>query len=474
MDSTAAGLRGELEGTMPPTLSNDADDLVRDAKRLRFSERAVEEQFRAERLATGGFRLRVRAVVGIAIVAILGWIDYRAHHRASADFAMAEAWLRAAVMAPSFLLIAVAPALPGYRRWADGLNAAAIILICWASGLMFWHLGITYQRASFGGQMVGAVVPILVISVFGLPIGFRAMAAMVGLTVAGILAWCWATLGPDYVHSLNVLSSSLLLLGGAALLLGWWRDRAERTMFAQREQVRRLASEFARVNAEQTTFMGIAAHDLRAPLATVRGYAELLRKGRLPEGEPRQHALREIETQSARMLALVSDYLGAHAAAGRAEPAKLTRIDLSASARAAVGRHAPAATAKVQTLACADGPPNWAQADEARLAQVVDNFVANALKFSPRGGTVRVAVEPRGANVRLAVRDEGPGIAPEELPGLFRMFGRGSARPTGGETSHGLGLAVAKRLAESMGGAVGCESEPGRGATFWIELPTAA
>jgi len=69
------------------------------------------------------------------------------------------------------------------------------------------------------------------------------------------------------------------------------------------------------------------------------------------------------------------------------------------------------------------------------------------------------------------VLDRGPGLAPEEQAQLFRKFGRASTRPTGGESSHGLGLAVAKRLAEAMGGSVGCDSEAGSGAAFWIELP---
>jgi signal transduction histidine kinase len=99
--------------------------------------------------------------------------------------------------------------------------------------------------------------------------------------------------------------------------------------------------------------------------------------------------------------------------------------------------------------------------------------VTNALKFSPPGAPVRLEVQTAADHprARLAVVDRGPGIALDEQPNLFRKFGRASTRPTGGEASHGLGLAVAKRLAEAMGATVGCDSETGRGATFWIELP---
>jgi signal transduction histidine kinase len=453
--------------------SGAAPDLVREAQRLRFSDAALEARFRDERLATGEVRVRVMALVAVLIVAFNGWNDARALARAQPAFVAEDLQLRFLIMIPAFLAIALSPALARHRRRADWVNVGGVVIACWANALIFWRYSLVNPNAAIAGQILGSVMPILVISVFGLPIGFRGALAMIGLTAAGIVGWFAAVLAPGQSRSAVVLATTLPTVGGAAALLGWWRERGERTMFAQREQVRRLADELARVNAEQAAFMGIAAHDLRAPLATVRGYAELLHKGRLPEGEARQNALGEIEAQSARMLALVSDYLGAHAAAGRAEPAKLARVDLGATARAAVVRHQPAAAAKGQTLASVDAPARWAQADEARLAQIVDNFVVNALKFSPRGATVRVAVEARGAGLRLAVSDDGPGIAAEEQAGLFRMFGRGTAQPTGGEASHGFGLAVAKRLAHSMGGAVGCQSEVKRGATFWIELPPA-
>jgi signal transduction histidine kinase len=114
----------------------------------------------------------------------------------------------------------------------------------------------------------------------------------------------------------------------------------------------------------------------------------------------------------------------------------------------------------------------WIEADAALLAQVADNFVSNAIKFSPAGTAVRIEVQTADGHpwARLAVIDRGPGIAADEQANLFRKFGRASTRPTAGETSHGLGLAVAKRLAEAMGGSVGCESEAGAGATFWVEL----
>lgn len=253
------------------------------------------------------------------------------------------------------------------------------------------------------------------------------------------------------------------------------RDAIERRVFAQREELAALNGELARLNEEKNEFMAITAHDRRAPLATVRGLAEQLEAGRFA-GAAQGRAHGAIRDLSERMLGLVNDYLGVHAAESGTLPVRSERLDLAAAARAAGERHVAAAAAKGQRIKVGASEPVWVRADGALLAQVVDNFVGNALKFSPRGAEVRLdlARAPSGGEVRLEVSDEGPGIAAAEQAGLFRKFGRASAKPTGGETSHGLGLAVAKRLAEAMGGSVGCESPVnagGTGARFWVRLP---
>jgi signal transduction histidine kinase len=128
---------------------------------------------------------------------------------------------------------------------------------------------------------------------------------------------------------------------------------------------------------------------------------------------------------------------------------------------------------KQQRIAVTTGPAAWVQADAALLAQVTDNFLTNAVKFSAPGAAVRITIAQAadGSVARFEVTDQGPGIPTAEQAILFQKFSRASTRPTAGETSHGLGLAGAKRLAETMGGKVGCDSVPGAGATFWVELP---
>jgi signal transduction histidine kinase len=104
----------------------------------------------------------------------------------------------------------------------------------------------------------------------------------------------------------------------------------------------------------------------------------------------------------------------------------------------------------------------------------MDNLVSNAVKYSPRGKNIYARVYYADGRVRAEVKDEGPGISAEDQKRLFGKFARLSARPTAGEHSTGLGLAIVKRLVESMHGEVWCESHPGSGAAFIVELPAVA
>ncbi|MBI5772011.1 MAG: HAMP domain-containing histidine kinase [Verrucomicrobia bacterium] len=346
-------------------------------------------------------------------------------------------------------------------------------------------LGTFQITATLISSLIFAASQYLVGVAVAVPLRTRALAVALLVSLAMFPVGAMAINPPIWsrreLRNMTVQQSTVVL--GIVLVLiavTWARERLLRISFAQREQLEAANAELARMNAEKNEFMAIAAHDLRGPLAAVGGTARQLQERSDPAAAQRDAAA--IETQARRMLALVNDYLGAHAAESGALPVRRARIELAAAAREGAGRHAAAARAKGQTIAVDETPePVWVEADAALLAQVVDNFLSNALKFSPAGATVRLEVHTAGGHprARLAVVDQGPGIAAAEQARLFRKFGRGSAQPTGGEGSHGLGLAVAKRLAEAMEGAVGCESpstslragEPGAGATFWVELP---
>jgi two-component system sensor histidine kinase/response regulator len=123
---------------------------------------------------------------------------------------------------------------------------------------------------------------------------------------------------------------------------------------------------------------------------------------------------------------------------------------------------------------CRGVPTPAAQLTADALNQVLDNLVSNAVKFSPAGKKILVAVQPVAGRVECRVQDEGPGFTEQDKARMFRRYGRLSARPTGGEPSTGLGLSIVKKLVQAMGGELTFEDTPGGGATFTFGLPSAA
>jgi signal transduction histidine kinase len=271
-----------------------------------------------------------------------------------------------------------------------------------------------------------------------------------------------------------------LLGAGLSLVLGLGTI----IYFAQRARLRaeraaHHAEERARVEAEQAArlksrLLQIAAHDLKAPLSAVS--ASALRIERCP-GETASvvELARHIRTDAAHMGGLVREFLDSAAIeAGRIQILR-TPVNLMAAARDAVDDYRPLAESKqlnIDLLPAADPDTLPAVlADASRLRQMLDNLIANALKFTPSGGNVEVGVGITGRFVYAEVRDSGPGLKPEDLSKMFQPFQPLSATPTGQEGSHGLGLFITRELVSMHDGLLEIESQPGQGATFRILLP---
>ena len=224
----------------------------------------------------------------------------------------------------------------------------------------------------------------------------------------------------------------------------------------------------------KTHLLGITAHDLRSPLTTIAGAAEMIQHE--TPGQPDLHGLTDlIRRGSGRMLALVDDLLVTAALDGGQVALNRARLDVTALAREVVLDYSQPAADKGQTLVlhpCTDTIE--ASADAERIRAVLDNLVSNAVKYTPLGGRIDVTCGTRAGTVRIAVKDSGPGLSPDDLAGLFQRFRRLSATPTGGETSTGLGLAIAHEFATLHGGGIEAESAPGEGTTFTLVLPVEA
>ncbi|MEV6316785.1 ATP-binding protein [Streptomyces sp. NPDC051776] len=225
-------------------------------------------------------------------------------------------------------------------------------------------------------------------------------------------------------------------------------------------------------------FVADASHELRTPLASIRGYAELTRRGREETGPDTRYALGRIESEAGRMTALVEDLLLlARLDAGR--PLSLAETDLSPLVVDAVSDARAAGTGHDWRLELPDEPA-LVRGDPERLHQVLVNLLANARTHTPAGTrvTARVTRAPGGgtgagaAAVRLEVADDGPGIPPALLPHVFERFARGDASRTRAAGSTGLGLAIVQAVVSAHGGHVEVASVPGR-TVFAVHLPRA-
>ena len=279
----------------------------------------------------------------------------------------------------------------------------------------------------------------------------------------------------------RVFAVAMILLLGVAVLLTArhvesGRAARERAVVNTRLGAALHAAETARSRAEEadrvkTEMLGIAAHDLRNPLSSIIGFADLIRTERESIDDARRHA-GVIIAAAERTLKLVSDLL--ESAVLDAGQIKLQRVpcDLAAVLADAIARVTSRAQSKQQQIDFRQASGAIVLADLARLDQIFDNLLSNAVKFSPPKGLIEAWIDVDGERVRVAIRDYGPGLSSEDRKHLFRRFQRLSARPTGGESSTGLGLAIVKDLVELHGGSVRAESEGvGRGATFFVDLP---
>ncbi len=230
-----------------------------------------------------------------------------------------------------------------------------------------------------------------------------------------------------------------------------WRDITER------RAVERLQQEF----------IVMVTHDLKTPLTSIKGLAQLM----LRRQEYSQPSLETIVSQSNHLVRLINDLLDvARLEAGRLD-LQFEAVDLGQLARNAV-RQAQAMTSRHMILFEIAEQPIVHEWDGDRIRQVLLNLLTNAIKYSPGGGEIVVRVDdnPAERHVCISVRDNGMGIAPEELPRLFSRFYRAEQSLTASE-GLGLGLYIARSLVTAHGGRISVESLPGQGSTFSVTLP---
>jgi signal transduction histidine kinase len=238
---------------------------------------------------------------------------------------------------------------------------------------------------------------------------------------------------------------------------------------AQRELAKRNA-ELGRLNQEKNRFLGMAAHELRNPLHTILGYSEFLMEDDVASDE-RQEFLKIISDMSRYMAHIVDDLLDiAKIEAGELN-LECQPISLGELITQNIARNRSLAARKQLEVVCELAEEvRPVTVDSAKIEQVLNNLISNAIKFSTAGKKIVIRLALAGENCLISVSDEGCGIPLDKQPHLFEPFKKGQAG-TAGEKSIGLGLVVVKRIVEGHGGRIWFESQVGRGTTFFVSLP---
>jgi signal transduction histidine kinase len=249
------------------------------------------------------------------------------------------------------------------------------------------------------------------------------------------------------------------------------RVRAEREASRARENEANARADAAMRAKED--FLSTISHELRTPINAILGWTAMLLDGSLPSDKTR-HALEIVERNAHAQGRLVQELLDASEIGGGRLRLRLCPVDFAAVVRLAVETAQPAADAKDIDLASDLAPAVSMQGDPDRLLQIASQLIANAVKFTPRGGSVHVRLALSPSSVQLTVDDTGQGIAVECIPFVFDRFWQADGSTTRRFGGLGLGLAIVRRLVELHGGTAEVRSDRAVGATFVVTLPVAS
>jgi PAS domain S-box-containing protein len=244
----------------------------------------------------------------------------------------------------------------------------------------------------------------------------------------------------------------------------------ERTNLLEREREAREEAE--RANRIKDEFLATLSHELRTPMTAILGWAQILRAGG-KDADETERGLEVIERNARTQSQIIEDLLDMSRIISGKVRLDVQQVDLQEVIEAAVSTVRPAADARgIRLQTVLDSRIGPVRGDANRLQQVMWNLISNAIKFTPRGGRVQVALERINSHVEISVSDTGQGISPEFLPFVFERFRQADASSTRRHGGLGLGLAIVKQLIELHGGSVHAKS-PGesQGSTFIVILP---
>jgi signal transduction histidine kinase len=386
-----------------------------------------------------------------------------------------------------------------------------LIAVATAFALLFLPTGQLDYREVAGAATFAAALLVLALcwplvprlATIGIPIGYIVLAALLREAAGGstsgfgglfLLPVLWLAVTAGRLELAAILTTMALaqtmplkLIGSPQYPESGWRGALVLTTVAaitglmvQRlvDETRRRTAQLADQNERlleldrlKDEFVATASHELRTPLTSLSGYLEMsLDPAEGPLSPTREGHLRIVQRNANRLTVLVDQLLFLARADSQPLELDLRSVDLGGILQEAAETARPAASAKNIALIVEADPPQRALADRLQLLRIVDNLVTNAVKFTPHGGTVRLAARSEGRTAILEVTDTGHGIPAAEQPDLFSRFSRGTNAIEEAIPGSGLGLAISKVIAEAHGTNIQLESTPGTGSTFHLAL----
>jgi signal transduction histidine kinase len=291
-----------------------------------------------------------------------------------------------------------------------------------------------------------------------------ALAGLVGIVVAGALAW----------YLSRRITKPVEALAEAANEIAEGRYDVEVPRLRSGDEIGHLSASFGEMavrlqEAEELerNFLMTVSHELRTPLTAIRGHVEALREGVAQDEASRSESLGVIAAEAARLERLVGDVLDLAKLDTRRFTLRHEEVDMGRLLERAYTTFAEEARRRGIDYRQVIGARPVIIADGDRVLQIISNLLSNAFRWTPDGGSVELALDQENGTISVAVEDSGPGIPEDEVDRIFRPFW---SRDGGGT---GLGLAIARELATAHGGQILLETEPGRGARFQLVLPAA-
>ena len=276
------------------------------------------------------------------------------------------------------------------------------------------------------------------------------------------------------------IASGIVATGIAILVFVIWRNRDLSKQLFERQQhqaeMEEASLSMTRLDEEKSDLLHMVAHDLRGTLMAFKNGVCLVHQRTADQSdEMLRDVLKRMDRQSESMQRFINELLDVEAIENGSRRLGLNSVSFRACLEQVIDDFQSRAREKNIAL-------EWSapvgdlkgKGDVVAIQQIIENLVGNAVKYSPLGGRVTMRLVEVNERIQFEVIDNGPGIGPDEISRLFTKFSRLSARPTDGESSHGLGLFIVKALVEGIDGRVWCESQLGRGATFIISFVRAS